>query len=648
MTSRYDQDTILGYVEGELNEDQRAAFETMLEADDELRQLVARLRLDRQMLRGLADERAPEALIDQVMQVHERALLLGDPGAADPLPLSVPMSRRKLRRVLMYSGIAAIVLLSFSVVFHTLIPPGLQHRGPQLAEHAQTPSAPYDDPGIGGPLDVGSGLAMVDEDAVYDELELDSDRKSQDSTQTGQEAAATKTLTRTMSDAGESADTSGAIPPLALTLSQDPPAKPAEAEAGVAMAETQDDGQARSAGALASSAIVGERVSDTRQIDPPVVLGRRARGWLAESEPAQPVAGGAYLNVNNNLPLAEQNLQLQVHTASPKQARRDIRDWAIANSARVVEQPTLGFTPGRGAGRAPESSTAGVEPDTAGLALGLVADGFSQRSLSDADVSPSPQLVVMIEDKQVPGLLAYLNRGRGQRADLVVAEQLHKGDLAFEAGRGARKERRAEEAKKKSLVAGSAFASTVTPAADAADPVTIDADQQADTQAGQEADEHTDEQADEQEAIAVDAPSPAADKIMPPLALSNRMVTTGSAWRGDSEQGRSLGEKNEDAEEPQQARAEEPEPARADASKRSNEFGGFVDSFGWALMLDTQPPEQPKPQAKHDEPRQITIPVIIRQVPGQTPTATAATKPDPATHTGDSADQPPDNAEDAP
>jgi len=90
MNDRYDQDMILGYVEGDLDDAQREAFEATLSQDHELRNLVSQMKLDRENLRSLGGTPAPVGLIDQVMQTQERAELLGDPEVPEPLPLKMP------------------------------------------------------------------------------------------------------------------------------------------------------------------------------------------------------------------------------------------------------------------------------------------------------------------------------------------------------------------------------------------------------------------------------------------------------------------------------------------------------------------------------------------------------------------------------
>jgi hypothetical protein len=163
MNQRYDQDNILGYVEGDLSDDQRAAFEAMLEDDHELRQLVSQMKLDRQALRSLGKQSAPVGLLDQVIQSHERAALLGDPAAPEPLALSVPVNRWKFRRVLAYGSVAAVLLLSFGLVVQTLIPPGFFSNDSQFAQlNSESDTADLSTP------QVGSGLALLDEDRAYD------------------------------------------------------------------------------------------------------------------------------------------------------------------------------------------------------------------------------------------------------------------------------------------------------------------------------------------------------------------------------------------------------------------------------------------------------------------------------------------------
>jgi len=449
MTDRYDQDMILGYVEGDLSDEQRAAFEATLADDHELRQLVSQMRLDREALRSLARQSAPVGLVDQVMQAQERDALLGDPAAPEPLPLVVPMSRRKIRRVLAYSAVAAVLLLSFSVVLMTLTPPDLLNNPLSMAQNETRI-----DPLAG----TESGLARVDEDAVYDNL--------------GERALAGRQVEPLM--------VQEAPPVLAM---KEKSAKRATVDRlAFADAEGKSVAEADAVSSRASSSDA-DRVADAVgagvAVTPTSVGGFAAGRVEPTTAPAGArVAMGQASYAGYDVSTLPEHMQLEVDSASPTQARRDIRDWAIANSARVVEEPA------RVAGK-----SFAVNRRSRGMVGGLPVRGLASAAppgptdlAEDEGATSESQLVLFVDDHQVPSLLAYLNRGRSQRADVVP--------IVIE-GSGGKSEaiREARLAKK--------------------------ADRQ-------------DEPADAKPTEEVEH-----DDTPPIVALSNRLVDLGTAWRDD-------------------------------------------------------------------------------------------------------------------
>jgi len=388
MSDRYDQDTILGYVEGELDDKQRASFESVLAGDTQLRNLVAQMKLDRQALRRLGMKPAPIGLVDQVIQSQERAALLGEPEVPEPMPMVLPVSRHKLRRVLAYSGVAAVLLLSAALVIPTLMPSGLLHRQSPVAHHdTDTDAMPA------RPMR-NRGYALLDEDAAYDR------------------AAAPRTLART--DAGPSSPAAKDAPPETppgITLKIAPVAAPEVAAAIVQDAQTP---QAQAVAALAERVQSPEPVSSTAETaGEPGAETPVEKVELAQAQPVNPFAGygGAVAGADTHL---ADDSQLLINTASPTLARRDLRDWAIANSARVDERDAL---------EKPVRNTDG-----------------------------STHLTVEIDPAQVPKLLAYLNRNADQRAELVASTREVAATLAVgrdgERARQRRAERPAREAER--------------------------------------------------------------------------------------------------------------------------------------------------------------------------------------------------------
>jgi len=118
MVDRYDDDILLGYIEGDLSPDQQEQFEKLLAQDEQLRGLVARLQEDRLMLRDLPREVVPAGLMDPVNDQLERHMLLDT--AVSQANGNGVASRWPVGRLFAYSGLAAMMLVSAALIVHTL------------------------------------------------------------------------------------------------------------------------------------------------------------------------------------------------------------------------------------------------------------------------------------------------------------------------------------------------------------------------------------------------------------------------------------------------------------------------------------------------------------------------------------------------
>lgn len=133
MADRYDQAMMLGYLEGDLSPPQRAMFERQLREDPQLAALVEQMQQDRQLLRGLDAETAPDDLMDAVNERIARRMLLDAPpsGTAG----RVGPRRLQTRRVMAWAAVAAMLVLSAGVVWLTIGNNDLlwPHEGKQYA-----------------------------------------------------------------------------------------------------------------------------------------------------------------------------------------------------------------------------------------------------------------------------------------------------------------------------------------------------------------------------------------------------------------------------------------------------------------------------------------------------------------------------------
>lgn len=409
MTDRYDQDMILGYVEGELDDAQRETFEATLADDHELRNLVSQMKLDRENLRALGQTTAPYGLIDQVIQTQERAELLGDPDAPEPLPLKMPVGSHRFGRVLVYSGIAAVLLLSAALVVPTLIPSGLLNHQPQYAINETTTESDdaltsKDDAEVDGPVDdVAPGESLTRSVAPIKTTDSNTISKT-----TIADAAETKERTDkkidqpqpTLADAGPVATEE-------LAEEQTAPDMPTEVLVSrdvtfeAMTPETELTGDADSADRATpvdptpgeGVLVMTEPVKEADETTPtPAIHTAAVDAETGRVAKAGPVARNPFMSYDNDdSPAITERTQLLVNTASPTLARRDIRDWAMTNSVVVVEEP--------------------ADPSIHNRA---VAAGGAGQPVTHT------QLVVEIKEEQLPELLVYLNRAPSQQAQLVT------------------------------------------------------------------------------------------------------------------------------------------------------------------------------------------------------------------------------------
>jgi hypothetical protein len=352
------------------------------------------------------------------MQAQERAALLGEPEVPEPLPMVLPVSRLKLRRVLAYSGIAAVLLLSAALVIPTLMPSGLLDRQSPIA-FLDTNTGPT---AARQPRNGARGL--IDEDAAYDQAATTRSlaRADTDDTAIADKSAAPEAATALVEDAKTPDVKVGEVPPALAKADSDAAKDDAEALAASALAMTERIETPEPAAPLhetvaepKAEAMVAKAVTDTDDAatltEPVKVEANKPaeKVELAKAEPVNPFAG--YGGVAADTRITDDS-RLLINAASPTLARRDLRDWAIANSARVEEQTAVS-----GLGR-----TRAVTAPDRGIVRGMAGTPGTPDTREPAGQSPagSTQVVVEIDPAKVPDLLAYLNRNADQRAELIT------------------------------------------------------------------------------------------------------------------------------------------------------------------------------------------------------------------------------------
>lgn len=146
MSDRYDHELLLAYIEGELDAQRARALEAELADDAKLCALIEQLRADRQAVRAMGEQEPPGPLTEDAIAQLERRMLLDAPHRTAPAgaPLAAgggggrtAGAGRRLRRVLVYSSVAAAVGISALVVAITLVDRTAQHEVQRYGEMAQ-------------------------------------------------------------------------------------------------------------------------------------------------------------------------------------------------------------------------------------------------------------------------------------------------------------------------------------------------------------------------------------------------------------------------------------------------------------------------------------------------------------------------------
>ncbi|MHB1155294.1 MAG: anti-sigma factor family protein [Phycisphaerales bacterium] len=120
----YDENLLLGYVEGDLTDAERAKVEQWIAGDPRLEGLLRGLIADRQALRDLPHPEAPAWVLDDVDRRLERSMLL-QAGAGDHEQVIV-RQRHAARRWSIGLSMAATVLLAAGVVIWSIT--GMDHQ----------------------------------------------------------------------------------------------------------------------------------------------------------------------------------------------------------------------------------------------------------------------------------------------------------------------------------------------------------------------------------------------------------------------------------------------------------------------------------------------------------------------------------------
>jgi len=397
MHAHYDHEQLIDYIEGELPAEQMARVDAMLASDPKLRRLIESIKADRKALRAMPPDEAPRALVDDVMAGLERQMLLGEaPTDGDDVDeIAAEAQRNRMRigprllRVASYTGLAAALAIAGGVVFLTVTDsPLLEQADPQKW------GGTFDNRSVASRDAVGRGDTGTGRDALT-LRDMDAMSKSGPSRAVGKAG-----------EAGSKLDGSS------MAMGK-PGGVPAAPGAGVA-----DAGQtARRFAKGGATPRNGE--AQARHADA-----------AAPDRTLHPLLNAAQTTGNQG-PFAlrlpepdEANLVIEVVSDDVDDTTAGLNQWLVSNGAQIVPAE-MAF--GRG------KASVGSLKDAArrrNAAVGEPDDSLTRQSAYG----------VVINDDQVPELLAYMNRSRAGRqvARLVESAQPQRVALLQEEDAGER------------------------------------------------------------------------------------------------------------------------------------------------------------------------------------------------------------------
>jgi hypothetical protein len=119
MVERYDENMLLGYVEGDLSAGDRAVVEQWVRQDPRLGRLLEQISHDRAAVRQLPDPPAPESIAQELDGQIERLMLMDD--TRQPIAGEALRQRFALRKWLVGASIAALFAVASAVVIWSLV-----------------------------------------------------------------------------------------------------------------------------------------------------------------------------------------------------------------------------------------------------------------------------------------------------------------------------------------------------------------------------------------------------------------------------------------------------------------------------------------------------------------------------------------------
>lgn len=342
MADRYDEQLLLGYVEGDLSPDEAAEFEKLLEQDPRLRTLAAQLRGDRAGLRRVVPDGAPPEIMESVQARLERGMLLES--RPEVIGKAAAPAHLRWTPYLAYAGVAAMIAVAAGLMLRTLMDSDVlkQASGPKVARESSSKTT---EPLVENPakLDLADRLRLADAKQKRDNVTL------QESPSVTSNAAALP------KDAATSAREIGKVE--ALSVGKDMAARRPPADQSVAAVAT--DEARRTESPKVASAPSAPTTTATE-------LAAAPAAGLAPNPPAPPAAG--------------KESESTSASSSP-----DAKDPAIARSAPAPESP-VGRRVGMATPGAAESRSSDLPQITQSQVMGGALNTQGQLEFARMDI----------------------------------------------------------------------------------------------------------------------------------------------------------------------------------------------------------------------------------------------------------------------
>lgn len=366
MDDRHDPNLILGYVEDELTAADRARVDALIAEDPALASLIADFQRHRDALRAAPPLEPPVDLTDGAIAALERQMLFEDASPHAATPALASRSRFRLAPLLTYGGIAAVLVITVTVVFESLL------SAPSPSATVAMNDAPPQGMSLAeATLEAQRKAAMSQELAARetDSFAGDADaalsprRDAASSAKQGVAPALVPPPTEALADASETLRSSEGNIVFSEDLTRQ---RGRRGETPVALTQANDrfaDATSESESDFESRAEPADTLAESQTSSPHPSLSAAANRRRNSTTPPAPIAPAAPPPLAPPFAAAEnktastitrpapanpaiQRYTLNVVTASPDGALRQLRDWASNHNIAIISaSPAPAFAP---------------------------------------------------------------------------------------------------------------------------------------------------------------------------------------------------------------------------------------------------------------------------------------------------------------